>query len=270
MERSRTHAGDDQLILALAHGAKVRHAADHAGVSERTVYRRRKDANFLRAVNEAHRRVLDANRGRLAGLADQAVATLERLMESEKPAVALAAAKAILELGQRLGQSTEQEEQINLLEDQADENSDGNQTPADEEELVLALGLEYGPSKIGVLPPAVGGSFRDARLLGGMPHFGAGGQRQNQSIIAHERTIVSHSGPPNFFSPCPPVLDSSLCITREGFWSIHVFYMGGRFNQSLRLFSETSPSARTSKGFLTYWHCFMVDYWVIYLVQTDG
>jgi hypothetical protein len=37
-----------------------------------------------------------------------------------------------------------------------------------------ATGLAHGPSKIGVRQPAVGGSFPDAGLLGGLPHGRAG------------------------------------------------------------------------------------------------
>src|SRR5581483_8562249 len=107
MKHNSVPAGDDKLILALARGAKVRHAAEEAGVSERTAHRRRKDADFRRAVFQTHRRMLDANRGQLAGLASKAVATLERLVESDKPAVALAAAKVVLQLGPALRESTE-------------------------------------------------------------------------------------------------------------------------------------------------------------------
>ncbi|HEV3446504.1 MAG TPA: hypothetical protein VG099_17805, partial [Gemmataceae bacterium] len=139
MEQNGTPAGEDELILALAAGATVREAAEQAGIGERTAHRRLSDADFRRAVSEARGRMFDAARGRLAGLASKAAETLERLMESEKPAVALGAAKAVLEVGSRLGKSTEVEEGISLLEDEAGEKTDGNQTPSGEDELIRAL-----------------------------------------------------------------------------------------------------------------------------------
>ncbi|HWB10417.1 MAG TPA: hypothetical protein VG826_14390 [Pirellulales bacterium] len=137
-----TPAGEDELILALAAGASVREAAERGGVGERTVYRRLADADFRRAVSEARGGLFDSARGRLAGLASRAVETLQRLMKSEKPAEALGAAKTVLELGPRLSEATEAEERISRLEDEADEQIGGNQTPAEEELLALAAGAE--------------------------------------------------------------------------------------------------------------------------------
>ncbi|HWB11012.1 MAG TPA: hypothetical protein VG826_17420 [Pirellulales bacterium] len=137
-----TPAGDEELILALAAGASVREAAERGGVGEGTVYRRLADADFRRAVSEARGGLFDAARGRLAGLASRAVETLQRLMESDKPSEALGAAKTVLEMGPRLSEATEAEERISRLEDEADEEIGGNQTPAEEELLALAAGAE--------------------------------------------------------------------------------------------------------------------------------
>ena len=120
MAENDTPAGEEELILALAAGASVRKAAEQAGISERTVYRRLADADFRRAVSEARDRLFDAARGRLADLASKAAETLERLMESDKPSVARAAAKAVLVLGPRLRES-EFDERITRLEREADE-----------------------------------------------------------------------------------------------------------------------------------------------------
>ena len=128
MEQNGTPTGEDELILALAAGATVREAAEQAGVGERTAYRRLADADFRRAVSQARGRMFDAALGRLAGLASKAAETLERLMENDKPPVALGAAKTVFELGPRLRKSTEFEERISLMEDQADEKTD--ETPA--------------------------------------------------------------------------------------------------------------------------------------------
>jgi Skp family chaperone for outer membrane proteins len=138
MEPNGTTAGEQELILALAAGATVRQAAERASIGERTVYRRLADAEFRGAVSEVRDRMFDSARGQLAGLADKAIETLQRLMESDKPSEALAAAKAILQLGPRLRKATEFEEQMCRLEDKADERN-GNQAPAADDELVLAL-----------------------------------------------------------------------------------------------------------------------------------
>jgi hypothetical protein len=138
MEQNDTLAGENELILALAAGAREREAAKQAGIEERSVHRRLANADFRRAVSEARGRMFDAARGQLAGLAGKATETLKRLMESDKPAVALAAAKAILQLGPRLREETELEERLCCSEDKADERN-GNPTPAGDDELVLAL-----------------------------------------------------------------------------------------------------------------------------------
>jgi hypothetical protein len=78
MEQNGTHAGEEELILALAAGATVPEAAEQAGVGERTGHRRLADADFRRAVSEARDRMFDAALGRLAGLASKAAETLER------------------------------------------------------------------------------------------------------------------------------------------------------------------------------------------------
>ena len=139
MTQNATHAGDEKLIRALAAGATVEQAAQEAGVSERTVYRRRKDADFRWAVIEAQGWTADTARGQLAGMGGKAVETLQRLLESDKPSEALAAAKAVLELGPRLRQYAELEERINSLEDINDEPTDGEESPEGEEELIQAL-----------------------------------------------------------------------------------------------------------------------------------
>jgi hypothetical protein len=137
MEKNRTPTGEEELILALAAGATAREAAEGAGIGERTVYRRLADADFRREVSEARDRMFDAAVGQLTGLTSKATETLERLLESDKPSEALGAAKAVLELGAKLRRATKLEERICRMEDDAE--IDGNQTPAGEEELVLAL-----------------------------------------------------------------------------------------------------------------------------------
>jgi len=115
--------GDDALILELASGSTVREAAKRTGVGERTVYRRLDDAAFRRRVSEARGELFSAAMGRLAAVATKATDTLERLMTSPKDAVALGAARSVLELGQRLRESVELEQRITALEGIADGNA---------------------------------------------------------------------------------------------------------------------------------------------------
>ena len=116
MAENEKLASDDELILALAVGASVAEAAERAGVGQRTVHRRLKDTEFRQAVSEVRGRALDAAVGKLAGLAAKAIGTLERLVQSDTPSVALRAAKTILELGPRLRAFTELEERIAAME----------------------------------------------------------------------------------------------------------------------------------------------------------
>ncbi|HWB08225.1 MAG TPA: hypothetical protein VG826_03330 [Pirellulales bacterium] len=129
IDRIETPAGDDKLVLALAAGATLPEAAEQAGVEERTAHRRLADADFRRAVSRARGGLFAIALGRLAGLASKATGVLERLMASDQPSVARRAAKAVLELGPRLRESTELDERLTRLEEAADERPRRNLTP---------------------------------------------------------------------------------------------------------------------------------------------
>jgi len=109
-------AGDDALVAALAAGLAVPDAAKQANMSERTARRRLDDPAFRRRVSEARGELYSAAMGRLAAAATKATDTLERLLESTRDAVALGAARSVLELGQRLRESVELEQRIAALE----------------------------------------------------------------------------------------------------------------------------------------------------------
>ncbi|HWB13030.1 MAG TPA: hypothetical protein VG826_27640 [Pirellulales bacterium] len=128
-DERQAFAGDDELVRALAAGASLREAAEQAGVEERTARARLADADFRRAVSRARGRLFDSALGRLADLACKATGVLERLMASDQPSVARRAAKAVLELGPRLRESTELDERLTRLEEKADEEPRWNQTP---------------------------------------------------------------------------------------------------------------------------------------------
>jgi len=109
-------AGDDALVAALAAGSTVPDAAKRANMSERTARRRLDDPAFRRRVSEARGELYSAAMGRLAAVATKAADTLEKLLTSTRDAVALGAARSILELGQRLRESVELEQRIAALE----------------------------------------------------------------------------------------------------------------------------------------------------------
>src|SRR5262249_3449954 len=109
---------DGDLQTALACGATVEHAARKCGVSTRTVYRRLKDATFIRQI-QATRDELDRRRtDNLTAVGLEAVAALRQLLQ---PTVAaptrLGAARVALELGARYREPTNFAERLAAVEE---------------------------------------------------------------------------------------------------------------------------------------------------------
>jgi hypothetical protein len=99
--------GDDALLVALASGATVRRAARKAGIAERTAGRRLTDPNFRRRVHETRAALFERAIGRLARAATKAADTLRRLLNAQSDSVKLGAARALLELGNKLHESVD-------------------------------------------------------------------------------------------------------------------------------------------------------------------
>jgi hypothetical protein len=113
--RGRKNA-DEALALALASGLTVEAAAARAGVSARTAYRRRADPAFQQHAAELRAEMVQRAVGQLAdGMAD-AAARLRELLRAEGESVCLGAARALLELGVKLRESTELQERLAALE----------------------------------------------------------------------------------------------------------------------------------------------------------
>jgi hypothetical protein len=110
---------DGALMLALARGDTMPVAAAAAGVSERTAYRRAADAAFRRRVAEMRAEMVARALGKLADSAADAVETLRGLLTAPSGTVRLGAARAILELGNRMRESVELEQRIAALEEEA-------------------------------------------------------------------------------------------------------------------------------------------------------
>jgi hypothetical protein len=113
----RKKKADAVLVVALACGASPESAAQKAGLSVRTVYRRQADPAFRAQVNEVRadmvRRVADVLTAANM-LAIQTITTLQQSATSE--AVRLGAARSIIELGCKLRETVELMDRLAALE----------------------------------------------------------------------------------------------------------------------------------------------------------
>ena len=115
-QRGRRNA-DQRLLMALACGATNEKAAASAGISEATVYRRLKDAEFQQEVRKTGAEMVGRTKSMLTASFGEAVKALLTLLKDSTPAAtSLGAARAIIELGVRLRESSEMEERIAALE----------------------------------------------------------------------------------------------------------------------------------------------------------
>lgn len=113
----RKRKSDLGLILALACGASPESAAQKTGLSLRTVYRRLKDPAFQQQVSEVRSDMVRRSAGLLTAAGLSAIKTFTLLLESAKSeAVRLGAARAVIELGQKLRDTTDFEERLAAVE----------------------------------------------------------------------------------------------------------------------------------------------------------
>ena len=109
--------GDDALLLALAKGSTVRSAAEQAGISEATAFRRLRDAAFVAELNRVRGELWNAALGKLTQASSKAVDRLTMLIDDgESDSVRLAASVKLLELGTRLRDSVEFATRLERLE----------------------------------------------------------------------------------------------------------------------------------------------------------
>ena len=92
-------SGDQALLLALATGTGVPKAADSAGVSVSTVYRRLHDPAFRRKVSELRDQLWSDAVGQLLDAGPDAVKTLRDNLDNVDGAIRNRAALGILTLG---------------------------------------------------------------------------------------------------------------------------------------------------------------------------
>lgn len=92
-------SGADAILLAkLASGATVKEAAVTAGVSESTVYRRRRDPGFRSQLEQHQRDLVEETLGLLVAEGPRSVRRLAEIRDHPKtpPSVAVAAARYVL------------------------------------------------------------------------------------------------------------------------------------------------------------------------------
>jgi hypothetical protein len=100
-QRGKRHA-DEQLLLALACGATVETAAQKAGPSPATAYRRLQEPAFQQQLQQLRADMLQRTGGTLTAAGSEAVKTLLALLKDAiPPSTRLGAARAILEMGMR-------------------------------------------------------------------------------------------------------------------------------------------------------------------------
>lgn len=113
---------DKALVLALATGTTVEDAARQCGVEEKVVRRKLADEKFRKRIVAARATLTERTCGLLtaAGL-EAAKAMVELAGAGGPPAVRLAAAKAVLDLGVKLRTVVDLETEVADLERRVDE-----------------------------------------------------------------------------------------------------------------------------------------------------
>src|SRR5262249_40155128 len=107
-DSSTNPSADDLLALNLAGGMQIAHAANAAGVSESTAYRRKREPAFQAKVNQLRNGLVEVALGRLLSAATAAADELNALCATHPDGnVRLRAATKIIELGARLRETTE-------------------------------------------------------------------------------------------------------------------------------------------------------------------
>jgi hypothetical protein len=119
MAKRKTKKAEDALVRALACGATVEAAARQCGLSESTAYRRLREPDFHRRLQQLRADMVQRNAGALTAAATEAVRTLLALLkESTPPAVRLGAARAVLEQSLKMREMTELTDRVAALETQ--------------------------------------------------------------------------------------------------------------------------------------------------------
>jgi len=116
MKNEGRNRSDELLLTRLAAGATVEQAANAAGLSARTAYRRLADPAFTRRLAQARDELISSALGELVECASEAVATLRALLSASDERVRLGAAKSTLEQLLRLRETLTLSQRLAVLE----------------------------------------------------------------------------------------------------------------------------------------------------------
>ena len=113
--------------MALAGGAAVENAARTAGVSVSTVYNRLAEPEFKKRLQGIRSDMVQRAAGALTASAQQAVQTLLALQkEGVQDGVRLGAARAVLDMGMKVREMAELEQQIEELRSKLESIEEAN------------------------------------------------------------------------------------------------------------------------------------------------
>ena len=104
------------LVVGMASGLTIRSASKRAGITERTAGRWLAVPGFRQRVQEARAGLVERALGKLARDSTKAADTLRKLLDAGSDSIKLGAARALLELGNKLRESVALEERLALLE----------------------------------------------------------------------------------------------------------------------------------------------------------
>ena len=90
-------AGDDLLLAALSSGYAIKRAANMAGISERTVFRRLSDPDFRARLDKTREAIRCTFLTQVAEAGTEALSTLRELLRSDDPSIQLRAAKTLVD-----------------------------------------------------------------------------------------------------------------------------------------------------------------------------
>lgn len=108
---------DAQIVTALACGGTVESAAQHANVSERTVYRRLADPMFQQKLRDFQTELVKRTSGLLTAASIEAVKTLLTLLDRNvSGGIRLGAARTVLEMGLKLREVVDLETRLQTVE----------------------------------------------------------------------------------------------------------------------------------------------------------
>lgn len=89
---------DERILEVLSTASSIRSASKQLGISDRTIYRRMKDPDFMERYQEQRKTAIDTASQELVNLAEMAIETIKKVMQDENasPQIRLNASGLIL------------------------------------------------------------------------------------------------------------------------------------------------------------------------------